>query len=44
MRSTPESRGSLGGAARERILSQFSMNAKANEWETLYRTVLALRG
>jgi glycosyltransferase involved in cell wall biosynthesis len=41
MRSTPEARRSLGRAARERILKNFSMDAKADEWEALYRTLLA---
>jgi glycosyltransferase involved in cell wall biosynthesis len=40
MQTTPESRSSLGRAARERIQSHFSIDAKADEWETLYRTVL----
>jgi len=41
MRTTPEARGALGRAARERIGSYFSIDAKADEWETLYRKVLA---
>jgi glycosyltransferase involved in cell wall biosynthesis len=41
MRRMPEARGSLGRAARERILAHFSIDAKADEWETLYRKVLS---
>jgi glycosyltransferase involved in cell wall biosynthesis len=41
MRATPEARSSLGRAARERIQSQFSFDAKADEWESLYRMMLA---
>jgi glycosyltransferase involved in cell wall biosynthesis len=40
MQTTPEARCSLGRAARERIQRQFSLDAKADEWEALYRTVL----
>jgi glycosyltransferase involved in cell wall biosynthesis len=40
MRSTPEARGALGRAARERIAARFSIDAKADEWEALYRAVL----
>ncbi len=40
MRTAPEDRRTLGKAARARIESKFSMDAKANEWETLYRTIL----
>ncbi len=40
MRATPEARSTLGRAARERIQSKFSMDAKAVEWETLYKTFL----
>jgi glycosyltransferase involved in cell wall biosynthesis len=40
MRSTPEARGALGRAARERIAARFSIDAKADEWEVLYRAVL----
>jgi glycosyltransferase involved in cell wall biosynthesis len=40
MQTTPEARSSLGRAARERIQSQFSMDAKADEWEALYRKVI----
>jgi glycosyltransferase involved in cell wall biosynthesis len=40
MRSTPEARGALGRAARERIAAGFSIDAKADEWEALYRAVL----
>ncbi|MGA2276048.1 MAG: glycosyltransferase [Terracidiphilus sp.] len=41
MQSTPEERCSLGRSARARIANQFSMEAKAGEWEALYREVLA---
>jgi glycosyltransferase involved in cell wall biosynthesis len=41
MRRTDEERRSLGRAARERIATHFSMDAKAEEWEALYRAVLA---
>ena len=37
MRATPDARGLLGHAARERIQSRFSMDAKADEWEAFYR-------
>jgi glycosyltransferase involved in cell wall biosynthesis len=40
MRMPPESRSCLGRAARERIQGQFSMDAKADEWEAFYRAVL----
>jgi glycosyltransferase involved in cell wall biosynthesis len=40
MRRTDIERRSLGHAARERIVAHFSMDAKANEWEALYRAVL----
>jgi glycosyltransferase involved in cell wall biosynthesis len=40
MRRTPEARGVLGRAARERIAARFSIDAKADEWEALYRAVL----
>jgi glycosyltransferase involved in cell wall biosynthesis len=35
-----EERRRLGMAARERIAAHFSMDAKANEWEELYRKML----
>jgi glycosyltransferase involved in cell wall biosynthesis len=41
MRTAPEDRGSLGRAARERIQCRFSMDAKADEWEALYRAEMA---
>ncbi len=41
MRATPEARNSLGRSARERIQSRFSLDAKADEWEALYRALLA---
>jgi glycosyltransferase involved in cell wall biosynthesis len=40
MKATPEARQSLGSAARRRIETRFSMDAKADEWEALYRSVL----
>lgn len=39
--ATPEARSLLGRAARERIQSQFSIHARADEWEVLYRALLA---
>ncbi len=41
MWSTPEPRRSLGRGARERILNLFSIDAKADEWEVLYKALLA---
>lgn len=41
MNESPESRRAMGHAARERILSGFSMDARADQWETLYRDLLA---
>jgi glycosyltransferase involved in cell wall biosynthesis len=41
MRSTAEKRAALGRAARERIAKIFSMDAKADEWEALYLSVLS---
>ncbi len=43
MWSPPDARSSFGHAARKRIQSHFSMDAKVDEWETLYRGVLAKR-
>jgi glycosyltransferase involved in cell wall biosynthesis len=40
MRRTDEERHRLGQAARERIAAHFSMDAKADEWEALYRKTL----
>jgi glycosyltransferase involved in cell wall biosynthesis len=40
MRTTPEARASQGRAARERMQSHFSIDAKAGEWEALYRSLL----
>ena len=40
MRRMPEDRCALGCQARERIASNFSMDARADEWEVLYRTLL----
>jgi len=41
MRLTPQARSFLGHAARERIQAQFSFDAKADEWESIYRKILA---
>jgi glycosyltransferase involved in cell wall biosynthesis len=41
MRSTAEARGALGRAARQRIQSLFSIDAKADAWEALYQNLLA---
>jgi glycosyltransferase involved in cell wall biosynthesis len=41
MQTTPEARNSLGRAARERIQCEFTIDAKADEWESLYRKMLA---
>jgi glycosyltransferase involved in cell wall biosynthesis len=43
MRKSPEERAEMGRAARLRILEDFSMDAKAKEWEALYCSVLAHR-
>jgi glycosyltransferase involved in cell wall biosynthesis len=40
MQATPEARHVLGRAARERILRHFNIDAKASEWELLYRTLV----
>jgi glycosyltransferase involved in cell wall biosynthesis len=40
MRTAPEARRSLGRSARKRIQSLFSIDAKADEWEALYRAEL----
>jgi glycosyltransferase involved in cell wall biosynthesis len=41
MRKTSDERRKLGMAARERISARFSMDAKIDEWEALYKKVLA---
>jgi glycosyltransferase involved in cell wall biosynthesis len=41
MDQSPESRRAMGHAARERILAQFSFDARVNEWESLYRSLIA---
>jgi glycosyltransferase involved in cell wall biosynthesis len=41
MQAPSEERRCLGRAARERIKSRFSMDAKADQWDALYRLVLA---
>jgi glycosyltransferase involved in cell wall biosynthesis len=41
MRKTDKERRGIGRSARERIAAQFSMDAKADEWELLYREMLA---
>jgi glycosyltransferase involved in cell wall biosynthesis len=40
MRKPEVVRQSLGCAARERIVAHFRMEAKADEWEALYRSLL----
>jgi glycosyltransferase involved in cell wall biosynthesis len=41
MREPQETRSALGRVARERICDRFSMDAKADEWELLYNSVLS---
>jgi glycosyltransferase involved in cell wall biosynthesis len=41
MRRTNEERRGMGRSARERIAAHFSMDVQADEWELLYRKVLA---
>jgi glycosyltransferase involved in cell wall biosynthesis len=41
MRATDQDRQTLSSLARTRIEQEFSMEAKADEWERLYRTLLA---
>jgi glycosyltransferase involved in cell wall biosynthesis len=43
MHKSQEERAEMGRAARLRILEDFSMDAKAKEWEALYCSVLAHR-
>jgi glycosyltransferase involved in cell wall biosynthesis len=40
MRRPPEERGAIGRAARVRICEKFDMDAKADEWEAMYQSVL----
>lgn len=40
MERSPEERAAMGRAARERVLQNFRMDAKADEWEALYRSLL----
>ena len=40
MERPAEERAAMGHAARARILEYFSMDAKADEWDALYRSVL----
>jgi glycosyltransferase involved in cell wall biosynthesis len=40
MRRPAEARAEMGRAARERILNSFGMDAKADEWEALYLSVI----
>ena len=40
MRQTEEERSALGRAARARVVKEFSMDAAAGEWETLYRELV----
>lgn len=44
MEQSVEQRASCGRAARSRICDLFSMDAKAEQWESLYRSVLLSRG
>jgi glycosyltransferase involved in cell wall biosynthesis len=44
MRSSAEVRQKLGNAARSRIENFFSMDARATQWESLYRTLLGQGG
>ena len=44
MQSLPEDRQTLGGMARARIQSSFSMDTRADQWEALYRAILASDG
>jgi len=41
MHSTAEARGTLGRGARQRILESFNIDARAREWEALYRSLTA---
>ena len=43
MQRSAQDRQALGRAARERIVTSFNLDAKADEWEALYRAVLADR-
>jgi glycosyltransferase involved in cell wall biosynthesis len=43
MRRSPGDRFAMGRAARERILRNFDIDDRADEWEALYRTVLTER-
>ncbi|MFY9856292.1 MAG: glycosyltransferase, partial [Terracidiphilus sp.] len=43
MQTTPQARCSLGRAARARIHSEFTIDAKADEWESLYKTMVVHR-
>jgi glycosyltransferase involved in cell wall biosynthesis len=43
MEMPSESRNALGQIARDRIASQFSVDARADAWESLYRSVLDAR-
>ena len=43
MAAAQEDRESLGRAARKRICDSFDMNAKADEWESLYHRILSDR-
>jgi glycosyltransferase involved in cell wall biosynthesis len=40
MQRSKEARSALGSAARARIQNNFSMDARADDWEALYRTIL----
>jgi len=44
MESSSEDRQSLGRTARARIQTSFSMDARADDWEALYRTIMESKG
>jgi glycosyltransferase involved in cell wall biosynthesis len=41
MRESTDERQHLGGAARARIANEFSMTSRADQWESLYKSLLA---
>jgi glycosyltransferase involved in cell wall biosynthesis len=44
LQRTAEDRARLGHAARARVATEFSIDARADQWEALYRSVLAENG
>jgi glycosyltransferase involved in cell wall biosynthesis len=44
MRGSQQDRDAVGRAARERIIKDFSMDARADEWEMIYRNVVRKSG